>query len=593
MKAIHLTLLISMLGVVPRVHAQEDCAPVNQVDVLRFARQASLDLRGVIPSLAELDRIRDADDPEATLDLIVDEWTESEEFYAALRREHDVLFWSNLDGLPQISHETLTLGVHPYSYLNRGNIDFEESEAEAIARKDSYRGIIMRSGGWPRRVRGWGISQRHNFCLDIEQTEFDTDGRPIPIETYECATSPFVSDPVLAATTDLEGRDRNGNELGPGICAKEGFVYVEPYWAPGTRVKVCAFDAMAFEADPEGQACDGSQKENPYCGCGPNLRHCNSGADASAGADELFRDALAQEPSRIVESVVREGRPYHEAFSQQHTMMNGALAHYYRYIANENDDAFRHDSRFVIGNPALTADVMPFESEEWVRVERDDVHAGALTTAGYMLRIASHRGRANRFYTAFYCDPFVPSADGIPAEEADPDPNLRARAGCAGCHNVLEPAAAHWARWRINGNAGFLQPSIYSIDEASTVCNCGGEGQSSCSTFCNSYFVTPENSHASTFEAYGRLPLPSIYLDEDERAAIDLGPAALVDEASEQFQVGSCAVRRVAENLLGRPLRASEAAWHDEHTRAFEAADWDYRAMVAAMLRDPKYRAIR
>lgn len=595
-QALAAALLICLTSTAP-AQTPEECAPTAEAHILRFARQASLDLRGVIPTIDELSSLREATDPEVALSEAIESWVESEDFYDVVRRDHAVLFWSNLDAIQQVSHESLTLGIHPYSYLNYDHpvvAMFNETPEDAQRRKDAYRGVLVRSAGWPRAVRGNGISQSNNFCLAVEHTEFAPDGRPLPMETYDCASATFASNPALAATTDLVGTDRDGNDLGVGTCVREGFVYVEPYWAPGTQVKVCAFDAMTIAADPSGQTCDGSQKENPYCGCGPNLRHCNSGSyQSNYGADSFFRDALAQEPSRIVESVIREGRPYHEAFSQQHTVVNGALAHYYRYIASGDPNAFRYDARFITGDPAVVASDIPFETTSWDRMEREEPHAGALTTPGYLLRIASHRGRANRFFTAFYCDPFVSSADGVPAEEAEPDPNLRERPGCAGCHNTLEPAATHWTRWFINGTYGYLGPDIYSVSEPTSWCGTCGV-TNSCSTFCNTYFVTPENSDESTFEAYPRLPLQSIYLSPTEQRAIDTGPAGLVDDDEhEQYQVGACAVRRVAESLFGRALVPSESEWLEQQTHDFEETNWNYREMIERLVQDSKYRAVR
>ena len=36
---------------------------------------------------------------------------------------------------------------------------------------------------------------------------------------------------------------------------REGFVEVEPYWAPGTTIKVCAFDAQAAVSTGSGTSC--------------------------------------------------------------------------------------------------------------------------------------------------------------------------------------------------------------------------------------------------------------------------------------------------------------------------------------------------
>lgn len=560
-------------GLLATANAQPDdreCAPNERVDTLRFARQVSLDVRGHVPDVEELEALRDAPDPDQALQKMLDTWLESDAFFEQVRRHHEILFWSSLEGLQQVTHEDLHLGGHPYRYLNFD----DETDEERRARKAAHQDILARWGGWPRTVRGRGITQNHNFCLAVEQTEFDAEGRPVPMETYRCVDR--AANPTEAATTDVG--------YGEGVCVKEGFVYVEPYWAPGTTVKVCAFDAMAFELDRDGERCDGTQGQNPDCGCGPRLQYCNA-----AVPDEAFRASLAEEPGRIVEQVIRQRRPYHEAFTQRDTIVNGALAHYYHYFANHDFRSLGFDSRWVVSDPAASPPSLPFDAP-WQTMPRDEVHAGALTTAGYLLRIGSNRGRANRFYTAFLCDPFVPSEEGIPAEEANPHPNLRTRAGCEGCHNVLEPAAAHWGRWRINGTYGYMSPEDYDMTTPYSGCRCE-EGR--CNKLCNTYYVTPDNSAPQTLEEYAGLPLSSVYLDAEEMMAIEQGPSSLLDSAAERTKLATCTVKRTAEHLLGRALGPEDAGWLAGHVEAFEASDQDYVSMYGALLRDPKYRSIR
>jgi hypothetical protein len=223
-------------------------------------------------------------------------------------------------------------------------------------------------------------------------------------------------------------------------------VSVRPYWDPTTTVRVCAFDAQAHRNRRDGTPC-GDLDTDPACGCGADLRYC-----ASPLAEPMIREALADEPARLFEKIIREGRPYHEAFTTPETELNGPSAHFYRYLSGAPNPTAATVG--LVGFEGRMGDVpdVAFEDRAWRTVERGEGHAGVLTTPGYLLRFNSHRARANRFHTAFLCDPFVPSAAGIPAEEDEPDPNLRERAGCADCHEVLEPAAAHWGRWRINSS---------------------------------------------------------------------------------------------------------------------------------------------
>ena len=71
---------------------------------------------------------------------------------------------------------------------------------------------------------------------------------------------------------------------------------VAPYWAPDTRIKVCAYDAQANAMGTDGQPCD-VYNPNLACGCGPNLRQCSPGPNTAA--DRAMREALTEEPARL------------------------------------------------------------------------------------------------------------------------------------------------------------------------------------------------------------------------------------------------------------------------------------------------------
>ncbi|MBX3250856.1 MAG: hypothetical protein KF901_27000 [Myxococcales bacterium] len=514
----------------------EECAPTREIDPLRLLRQASLDARGRIPSVDELERVRAAEAPVAEVDAMLDAWLESDEHFAEVRRQHRKLLWGNLADIDRLINASYTL-------VARGNLWAAQNAGT-------------------RRFRG-----RNNLiCLDQPQTRFDANGHPIPIEQIRAADCRDVG-------------------YGDGVCVREGYVEVRPFWDPSSTIRVCAFEAQSFRR-LDGQPCSGNDG-NRGCGCGPNLARCTTPA-----ADDAMREALADEPARIFEEIIRARRPYHEAFSTRETFLDGRAAHFYAHLSDRNAQPTQNGMVGYLPNLSAPTD-RPFADRSWEPVMRRRGHAGVLTTPGYLLRFNSHRARANHFYTTFLCNPFVPSAEGIPAEEDEPSPNLRERAGCADCHQVLEPAAAHWSRWRINATFGFFDDGAMSFSEPLGTCRCGGPGERGCSGYCNTYYVTGENSHADTYREYAGLPLAAIYLHEAERAAIDVGPAALVDEPLEQRQIGVCAVRTLGARLLGRPLGPSEAHWIEGHARAFEASGYDYVALEAAMLRDPKYRTIR
>lgn len=539
--ALGTVLLLGSLAPAPgpaRAASPEHCAPTVDIDSLQLLRQVSLDVRGRVPSYEEYEWVRGAEDPKTAAEGLIDEMLGSEDYFTTIREYHQSLLWGTLD-------RTLVPNVY--------------AGQRGLARLGNG---IWRLGNMSKAYRGDNID-----CLDQAQTQFDPQGRPLPLETY--------SSPTCTG----------------GTCRREGFVMVEPYWAPGTEVKVCAYDAQEAAVGKNGAACSTYHGTDDLCGCGPELQWCgpeNVGVD-----NQRVRDALAEEPARIFQWVVQEGRSYLEAFTTDTTFMNGPVAHYYRH--NTGTSAITLGGA-VAYDPALdAADVpeLPYDDvDTWVPVERQGAHAGAFTTLGYLVRFASNRARANRFYTAFYCDPFVPQQDGLPPEEASPSPNLRERTGCADCHQELEPAAAHWARWRTGGTHGYFAPEVVDFLEPRQDCICG-EGLQNCSAFCSTYYVTANNSSDEEFGLYQGLPKAAAWLAEQDLFNVEKGPLGLIDTDSERDQIAQCAVKNLGEHLLGRELAADDLPWLQGHFEAFEESGYDYTAMVRRLVTDERYRTIR
>lgn len=518
-----------------RAASPDQCAPTLDMDPLQLLRQVSLDLRGHVPTYEEYEWVRGADDPSAVAEQLIGEMLESDAYFEQVRAYHQALTWGTLDN-------TIVNIIYP-------------------SRRRLVRGgnQIWRLPAMRRQYRGDVID-----CLNQEQTEFDAQGRPVPISTYD--------DPVCTG----------------GTCEREGFVWVSPYWAPQTEVKVCAFDAQAVAQSSSGVECR-TNTANTECGCGPELVWCGPG---NTEANTLVRDSLAQEPSRIFEWVVREGRNYLEAFVTDTTFMNGPVAHYYRHTTEAASLAQGGATAYDVQIDDVPS--LPYEDvDTWLPVQRGEAHAGAFTTLGYMVRFASNRSRANRFATAFYCEPFVPSEDGLPPEEGAPSPNLRERTGCSDCHERLEPMAAHWARWRTGGTFGFFTPEDLSFEEPREECLCGEALGTDCSTFCSTYFVTSDNSGDEEFGLYQGLPQANSWLTEEDRGNVEAGPMGLVDTKDEWDRIAGCAVRNLSEHLLGRDLGAADLAWLQGHAQAFEDSGYDYTALVRRLVEDERYRTIR
>lgn len=525
-----------VLALTTPVHAGSPttCAPDQAPDRFRLLRQLTLDLYGRIPTIDEYERVRDHGLAPADIDAMF----ESDEYYAGLREYFRSVIWG---GLPE--------------------------DVSAISATHL---VVPQAGIWFAPNLRTQFRGRFNVsCLNQAQTQFDAAGRPLPISTFPDATCTG------------------------GACKQEGYVMVTPYWSP-TPIKVCAFDAQAL---PTGIAIGATPApactpfaRNAGCGCGPNLRFCLP--TLGNEVHDTVRTAIADEGPRIFEWVAREGRSYFEAFTTPHSFVNGPLAQFYRELGGPSvplqlGGRVTYDMR-------VTSPARSFADATWLPVERGDVHAGVLTTAGFMLRFASNRARVNRFYSAFRCEPFVPPAGGLPPEPAGlPDPNLRTRSGCAGCHDTIERAAAHWGRWRTTGQVGYLGPVDVSFEGARAECStCTA---ATCSTFCDAYFITARNStHPDELAAWKGWPHARAYLSADEAAAIDLGPRGLVDEPAEQATLASCAVRTLAERLLGRELSEDEVlGLLPSVTDLFARSGYQVNALYRALLDLPQYRTTR
>jgi hypothetical protein len=139
-----------------------------------------------------------------------------------------------------------------------------------------------------------------------------------------------------------------------------------------------------------------------------------------------------------------------------------------------------------------------------------------------------------------------------------------------------------------------MDDELVALEAESSCMACGGEGQRSCSAFCNAYFVTGANSDPGMVAEWEGYPLAAAWLSDDEQTLIDSGPAALVDEDSEKARVAACTVRTVAERLFGRELTQDESvAWVPAMASSFAEGGYDYSELVSDIVQSETYRAIR
>jgi hypothetical protein len=390
------------------------------------------------------------------------------------------------------------------------------------------------------------------------------------------AVVPCLDEPaVIRADGTLTTRDVDGRQ-------REGFVEVAPYWAPDTTIKVCAFDAQTTLVSASDVACDTNRaSQDSGCGCGPELRWCQVGNQTRA-TTESFAEAI----DHLIRALFEEGAAYTDLFSTRRAFVNGPIVHFWKHQ--------RKIARYTMDPAPLDPERLPdlqfSDRDTWVEIEVGPEHAGLLTRAAFLLRFQTNRARANRFYTAFLCQPFEAPAGGLPDADDDcsSEPDLQQRCGCNYCHALLEPAAAYWGRWAENGS-GYLDPDQFPAVRADCEA-CARTGQQ-CNDECRRFYLTRAFSDAES-EYLGTLQAYAFRRPEHGRN-VERGPELLAFTGIADNRLPMCVASRAAEWLLGRPFAEDERKWQTALARDFVTSGYDYRALVRAIVTSPTYRRVR
>ncbi|MCA9554155.1 MAG: hypothetical protein KC933_29240 [Myxococcales bacterium] len=554
--AARITAFAAALALPALAAAQDVCEDVSRpLTGQRLLRRISLDLRDSVPSGVEVEAQRDE---ESVGEAVLEQYLASEEFVGVMRRYHEALLWPNIDQI-QIVPDTHML--YP--------LEFTPGDPVYVS---PVRAVF---------VRAVGNGNIFVPCKN-EPAEFDALGN-------------LVLEPVVVGTTT--------------VSWVEGYVEVEPYWAPGTSVKVCGLDALP---NVTGALCPGPADRYPFlegycsqfdayaaavqapfrdaqvscdsalaifapeCACGPNLRYCMT---PETGAQ--IRASLLDQMLRVVERTVAQNRPYHEVLTTKTVEFNGPVVHFLKYMSNLSFD--------ISGGVDATApppDLEYSQVDTWVPVERTGRHSGVLTTPGYLLKHQSGRQRAHRFYNAFECSSFIPAGPlPSPFEPCSQHEDLTQRCGCDGCHKTLEPLAAHWGR--------FSEYGFTHLDEATypsrVGANCAPPLSSVLQLFkCYRYYelepVGEEQAYAGMLNAY-------VFRTPEEVENIEVGPSKLAQDSLQSGRFAQCTVRRLWSHFMRREPTLDEAAEVIPDLAAvFEASDHDLKALVKTIVSHPAYR---
>lgn len=554
MRRIVAALLVVALPVLAEPDAQ--CELSKPIDGQRLLRRMSLDLRGYAPSYAEqLAQHGKAEVSPATLDA----YLASSDFTKSMRSYHEGLLWPNLD----------STDVDPLQ-----NKLFPAEIAPGVTVYFSVlRALFVRT-----------VSASFPPCRN-SPLELNADGS---LKTY-----PLVVN-------------------GQTVAQQEGWVEVEPYWAPGTTVKVCGYDAQANLTAP--LCTPASTASSPYmqqncaqfgtytqalgvpfvnapvqcdtqfgflavgCGCGPNLRLCSTTETAAT-----LRASLIDQQMRIVEDVVKNDKPYTDVLLTKKVQMNGPVAHYLRWQSRESFDVFGE----VDATAPVPASLDFTQQDTWVDVERTGRHAGILTTPGYLLKYQSNRGRAHRFYNAFECSSFLPGGPlPSPQEACSKHEDLTKRCGCNSCHTQLEPMAAHWGRFSEYGLTPLSEARYPKI--ATAVCTnfTGIDQLFRCFRFYN---VSPVGEEAE----FKDLLRPYVFRTAAQVQNLETGPSALAQASIDSGRFATCTVRKMWSHYMRRmPTPDEEATVVPQLASQFSQGGYHLKSLVKSIITQPAYRRL-
>ena len=152
------------------------------------------------------------------------------------------------------------------------------------------------------------------------------------------------------------------------------------------------------------------------------------------------------------------------------SFVNGPLAFSWRYQSN----SLTGEGTLRITAPAPsdpTWEKVPYESDEWVEVERPERHAGILTTLEFLVRFPTRRARIAQYRRKFLCSTefdFAPAPD-----PEDHNPDIAVRSGCSSCHQRLETAGMWFGRYPDRSGL-YLDPQAFPILTLRAIC--AGDG---------------------------------------------------------------------------------------------------------------------
>ncbi len=497
------------------------CDAPHALDKYKLLRRLSLDLRQRIPSVEEYAALDGVDTvPDAT----VQGYLASDEFRLAMRRHHENQLWPNISNV-RLGDTTTNLTLRGSTALS------------LTGRENLYRSV------------------RDTTCDDTEQKDFDPafpgEFRPINVRAI--------------------GGERH-----------EGYRMVNPYWAPTSSLKVCAYDAQeTLSVIKSGKriACNTPEgRADKACGCGPNLQFCYGGSSANT-----IENALREQLGRAADKVATGKAPYTDLILAQDAEQNGPVGFWRKNLAPQG-------STGVTFNAPLPGEALPerdFADDAWKPLKRSPLHAGVLTMPAYLLRFQTDRGRANHFRIAFMGQYFVPAAKLEPQQGcSDDSPDLTKRCNCQYCHQTLEPLAAHFGSFSEAGSAAMNDTATFPLRRPECV--------GSTSAYCTRFYVTRDDApRPGWLLAYQFAAEHPDYVDNIEKGPRKLAQAIVADGTFARSVVKAAFLRLMKRELRVEGEHAEDLPLLDQMATDFAAQSYDYPRLIARILSLPEYRRVR